>query len=168
MTSEVQECPQFQFLVAQLDNLLTPYNKIRYTKHLLILAGELLCISPAAYRMLRNSRTIILPWERLLRDLMTRSFQNNELPRIFEVLKPEQRFVNILFDEVKLIKTSRFSAGHIIGHANNAPSEQATSALCNRSCLSSRRATFGIWYPSSEEHKFSGTPNNFCWRLWKS
>ena len=103
MTSEVQECPQFQFLGAQLDNLLTPYNKIRYTKHLLILAGQLLCISPAAYRMLRNSRTIILPCERLLRDLKTRSFQNNELPRIFEVLKPEQRFVNILFDEVKLI-----------------------------------------------------------------
>ena len=103
--------------------------------------------------MLRNSRTIILPWERLLRDLMTRSFQNNELPRIFEVLKPEQRFVNILFDEVKLIKTSRFSAGHIICHANNAPSEQATSALCTEVVCHQ--------YPSSEEHKFSGSPNNF-------
>ena len=79
--------------------------------------------------MLRKS-SIILPCERLLRDLMTRSFQNHKLPRIFEVLKPEQRFVNILFVEVKLIKTSRFSSGHIIGHANDAPSEQATSALC--------------------------------------
>ena len=74
--------------------------------------------------MLRNSRVIILPRERLIRDLMSRSFQNNELQRLFKDLKPEQRFVNILFDEVKLIKTTRFSPGHIIGHANNAPSEQ--------------------------------------------
>ena len=60
---------------------------------------------------------------------MSRSFQN-ELQRLFKDLKPEQRFVNILFDEVKLIRTTRFSAGQIISHANNAPSEQATSALC--------------------------------------
>ena len=124
MTPEVQESPQFQFLEVQLDYFLTPSNKINYTKYLLILAGKLLCISSAAYRMLRNSRVIILPRERLIRDLMSRSFQNNELQRLFKDLKPEQRFVNILFDEVKLIKTTRFSAGHIIGHANNAPSEQ--------------------------------------------
>ena len=74
--------------------------------------------------MLRYSRVIILPRERLIRDLMSRSFLNNELQRLFKDLKPEQRFVNILFDEVKLIKTTRFSPGHIIGHANNAPSEQ--------------------------------------------
>ena len=116
--------PQFQFLEVQLDYFLTPSNKINYTKYLLILAGKLLCISPAVYRMLRNSRVIILPRERLIRDLMSRSFQNNELQRLFKDLKPEQRFVNILFDEVKLIKTTRFSPGHIIGHANNAPSEQ--------------------------------------------
>ena len=50
---------------------------------------------------------------------MMHSFQNNELSRTFEVLRPEQSFANILFDEVEvnLIKISRFSAGHIIGHA---------------------------------------------------
>ena len=41
----------FQFLVAQLEMLLTP-NKLRYTKYSLTFAAELLCVSPAAYRML--------------------------------------------------------------------------------------------------------------------
>ena len=42
----------FQFLVAQLEMLLTPPNKLRYTKYSLTFAAELLCVSPAAYRML--------------------------------------------------------------------------------------------------------------------
>ena len=51
-----------------------------------------------------------------------------------------------MFDEVKLIKTSRFSAGHIIGHANNAPNEQATSALCTEAVRhqGGPRMLFGI------------------------
>ena len=45
MTPEVQECPHFQFLEVQLDYLLTPSNKINYTKYLVILARELLYLS---------------------------------------------------------------------------------------------------------------------------
>ena len=77
MTPEVQECPQFQFLEVQPDYLLTPSNKINYTKYLLILAGEFLCISPAAYRMLRNSRAIILPRERSGLHLSAQFFAKN-------------------------------------------------------------------------------------------
>ena len=47
-------------------------------------------------------------------------------------MKPQQRLVNILFDEVKLIQAIRLIGGHIIGHASNKPEdneELATSAL---------------------------------------
>ena len=35
------------------------------------------------------------------------------------MLKAEQRLVNIIFDEVKLVGGTRFSAGHIHGYATN-------------------------------------------------
>ena len=47
-------------------------------------------------------------------------------------MKPQQRLVNILFDEVKLIQAMRLIGGHIIGHASNKPEDSedlATSAL---------------------------------------
>ena len=44
MTIDAQESAHFQFL---LKFLLISDNNIRYTKYLLIFAGELLCISPA-------------------------------------------------------------------------------------------------------------------------
>ena len=45
------------------------------------------------------------------------------------MLKPEQRLVNILFDEVKLKEATRFTGGHIVGHANDKEGDLATSAL---------------------------------------
>ena len=57
---------------------------------------------------------------------MTRSFVNSNLLLIFNVVKPEQCLVNILFDEVKLLKTTRLACGHIIGYATNATKEVAT------------------------------------------
>ena len=88
--------PHLEFLQAQLQMLLTPKNNLRYTKHLLVFAAELLCISPAAYRMLRRSGAINLPREQLIRELMSSSFQDQNLPTIFSDLKPQQRLVNIL------------------------------------------------------------------------
>ena len=134
MTIDVQESTHFQFLETQLEFLLISDNNIRYTKHLLIFAGELLCISPAAYKMIRNYRVLKLPREQLVRNLMTRNFVNTNLPLIFDVaqvsVKPEQRLVNILFDEVKLLKTTRLTGGHVIGYAINSPDAVATSAFC--------------------------------------
>ena len=126
---ELHDTPNFQFILEQLELLLQQVNGRRYTKHIIILAAELLCISPAAYRMLRNSKAIILPREKFIRELMSKSYQDNNLAKLFETLKPQQRFVNILFDEVKLKKAMRFTGGHIVGHAANKPEELATSAL---------------------------------------
>lgn len=119
----------FQFLMAQLEMLLIHPNKVRYTKYSLIFAAELLGVSPAAYRMLRGSQTIVLPKQQMIRDLMSRSFQDSNLQTALTELKPEQRLVNILFDEVKLKSTLRFTAGHVVGHADNHPEQLVASAL---------------------------------------
>ena len=54
---------------------------------------------------------------------------DENLTNIFETLQPQQRIVNILFDEVKLKKCIRYSGKYIMGYADNNPSELATSAL---------------------------------------
>jgi hypothetical protein len=126
---DLHNSSHFQFLMAQLEMLLTPANKLRYTKYSLIFAAELLCLSPAAYRMLRGSRTIILPKQQVIRDLMSRSLQDSSLQTVLNELRPEQRLVNVLFDEVKLKSVLRFTAGHVAGHAANEPEKLATSAL---------------------------------------
>ena len=101
----------------------------RYTKHVLLLASEIVNISPSAYRTLRRSEAVILPSERLIRKLLSKPFQDNDLKRILEKLKPEQRLVNVLFDEVKLKEAIRFTGGHIVGHANDKEGVLAKSAL---------------------------------------
>ena len=90
------------FLLEQFHLVIRSKFGRRYNKHVLILAAEILNISPAAYRMLRRSRVIILPSERLIRKLLSNSFQDNDLGKIFEKLKPEQRLVNVLFDITKI------------------------------------------------------------------
>ena len=111
--------------MAQLEMLLIPPNKLRYTKYSLIFAAELLCVSPAAYRMLRGSQTIILPKQQMIRDLTSRSVQDSNMQTALNELKPEQRLVN----EVKLQSALRYTADHVVGRADNQPETLATSAL---------------------------------------
>ena len=65
------------FLLEQFHLMIRSKFGRRYNKHVLILAAEILNISPAAYKMLRRSRAIILPSERLIRKLLSNSFQDN-------------------------------------------------------------------------------------------
>jgi len=81
--------------MAQTEMLLIPPNNLRYTNYSLTFAAELLCVSPAAYIMLRGLRTIILPKQQMIRDLMSRSIQDNNLQTALNELKPEKRLVNI-------------------------------------------------------------------------
>ncbi|ESO06788.1 hypothetical protein HELRODRAFT_170806 [Helobdella robusta] len=126
---DLRTSSHFQFLMAQLEMLLIPLNNLKYTKYNLIFAVELLCVSPAAYRMLRGSRTVLLPKQQMIRDLMSRSVNGSNLQTAFKELKPEQRLVNILFGEVKLKSVLRFTAGLVVGYADNQPEKLATSAL---------------------------------------
>ena len=67
--SELADSLIFQFLLEQLQLMLYSAHGQRYSKHVLILAVELICISPAAYRFVRNSNTLILPNKMLIREL---------------------------------------------------------------------------------------------------
>ena len=127
--SGMLDSPNFQFLQSQLEMLNTSLKGRRFSKHTIILAAQLLCISPAAYRMLRDSGAVNLPKEQLIRDLLSSSFAENSLSSLLHELRPEQRLVNILFDEVKLKQAMRFSSGHVLGHSTNRPEELANSAL---------------------------------------
>jgi hypothetical protein len=127
--TDVHHLPNFQFLQSQLQMLLMPKNNFHYCKHVLILASELLCVSPAAYRLLRRSGAINLPNEQHIRNLMSCSYQDQNLPVVFNDLKPEQRLLNLLFDEVKLKSELCYTAGHVVGLATNNSELLATSAV---------------------------------------
>ena len=90
---------------------------------------ELLGVSPAAYRLVTNSKTLILPTEKHVRSLISNTFNGENLSKIFDNLKPQQRIVNILFDEVKLKKATRYFGSHLMGYSENNQSDLATSAL---------------------------------------
>ena len=80
--------------------------------------------------MLRRSGVLALPCVTTMKRLFRGSFQDANLPPLFQKLKPQQRLVNLLFDEVKLTQTLRFSGGHILGYEQNGDNEVlATHAL---------------------------------------
>ena len=124
---DLHDSPYFQFLRARLQLLLCSPNARRFDKQILIFAAELYSISSAAYKMLRRSGALALPCVTRMKKLLSRSFQDANLPILFQELKPQQRLVNVLFVEVKLTQTMRFSGGHILGHATNATNESAES-----------------------------------------
>ena len=72
---------------------------------------------------------LILPTEKTVRSLVSNTFNDENLSKIFENLNPQQRIVNILFDEVKLKKATRYFGNHLMGYSENNPGDLATSAL---------------------------------------
>lgn len=113
------DSPHFQFLHSQLQLLLTHPEGRRFDRNLYVLAAELHNISPAAYKMLRKSGSVVLPRVELLKKLLSCSLHDKNLEQLFQKLKPQQRLVNILFDEVKLTETLRYSGGRVVGYAQN-------------------------------------------------
>ena len=115
----------FSFLIEQFHLLVRDKNGRRYNKDVLIFATEMFNVLPAAYRMSR--RYEVLSSERLIRKLISRLFQDENLEILFEKLKPEQRLANFLYDEVKLKEATYFTGRHIVGHASNKNCALATT-----------------------------------------
>ena len=68
----------------------------------------------------------------LLKKLLSCSLHDENLEQLFQKLQPQQCLVNILFDEVKLTETLRYSGGHVVGYAQNGSGDTevlATHAL---------------------------------------
>ena len=126
---DCHELPNYQFIIAQLKLLLTKVNGRRFDSTILVFAIQLHNISPSAYKMIRNSGSIILPSLKLIRNVLSKSVQDENLKELFSKLKREQTLVNIMFEEVKLTATLRYSGGHILGYAVNNQEILATHAM---------------------------------------
>lgn len=94
-------------------------NGRRFHTDTLIFAMQLHNISPSAYKMIRRSGLIILPSTKKIKEVLSSSLQDSNLKTLFDQLQPQQLLVNLMFDEVKLVKTLRFSEGHVLGYAQN-------------------------------------------------
>ena len=77
----------YQFLLEQFHLLLCYRHGRRYHKHLLIFAAELFSISPAAYRMVKRSEIILLPDERMIRRLLSKSLSHDNLGKLLSHLR---------------------------------------------------------------------------------
>ena len=108
------DSPHFQFLYAQLQLLLTSSNGHRFDRNIYIFAAELYGISPAAYKMVRKSGSVILHSIDMIKKLFNITLNKGNLQQLIEQLLPQQRLINILFDEVKLTKTLRYSGGKFL------------------------------------------------------
>ena len=131
MTSmtDCHDSPHLIFLMGQM-KLFYKHPKGRtYDTNTLIFAIQLHNLSHSAYQMVRNSGSIILPCVNFIKNMLSKSIQDNNLKDLFEKLKTEQRLVNVMFDEVKLTATLRFSGGHILGYAQNNDQLLATHAM---------------------------------------
>ena len=83
------EDPTFQFILEQLGLLLTHENGRRYQKHVLVFAAELFSVSPAAFRLLKRSGTVIMPNEGM--SLLSKALREENLKNLFAKLNPNQR-----------------------------------------------------------------------------
>ena len=111
--AEPNDPPHFQFVQDQ------PKGS-RFTKHILIFAAGIFCISPSTYCAIRDSGAICIPNDKLIGNFLSRGSDDDNSDLLFKDLKPEQRLVGMLFDEVELTTSLRFTCGHIVGHATSA------------------------------------------------
>ena len=77
------DSPHYQFLLEQLDLLLVQKNGRRYQKNVIIFAAELFTLSPAAFRMVKKSGTILLPDETIIRGQLSDALCDENLGILF-------------------------------------------------------------------------------------
>ncbi|KAI6653987.1 hypothetical protein LOD99_3163 [Oopsacas minuta] len=117
--TEAHELAHFTFLLSQLSLIFKPPDGRRFDTDTMIFAVQLHNISPSAYKMIRRSGLIILPSTEKVKQMLAWGLQDSNLKTLFDQLKPQQRLVNLMFDEVKLVETLRFSGGHVLGYSQN-------------------------------------------------
>ena len=132
---DLHSSSHFQFLRAQLEMILLPPKGRRFDKQILVVASELYSVSPAAYKTIRRAGVLALPSVSTIKRLLQTSFNDMNLSAIFNELIPQQRLVNVLFDEVKLMSTLRFSGGHVLGYAENSQRSQDNDILATHALV---------------------------------
>ena len=116
---DAYKIPQFCFLLSQVRLMLMHKNNRKFTTQTMIFALQMHNISPACYKAILRSDYLVLPSVKRVKDMLRKSVQDTNLVNMFQSLTPQQRVVNIYFDEVKLVETLRFSGGQVQGYARN-------------------------------------------------
>ena len=133
---EYHNSPHFQFIRAQLQMLLCRPKGRRFEKKVFVVfAEEIHNLSPTAFKMIRKSGFLLFPCIKLIKKLLSNTLNDANLAKLIEQLKVQQRLVNILFDEVKLIQASRFVGSHIIGHAQNVTDNDSDEILATHALV---------------------------------
>jgi len=127
---------RFKFILEQFKLLFV--QQPRYSAETIMLAFNLLCLSPSTYKAVRE-RMLLLPHVSYLRKL-TQNLSITEdgvegsngnnisyLKRKVELLKDYERHVILCLDEIHVSPTTRYKNGLLIGMASNTPNEEATS-----------------------------------------
>lgn len=135
---EDEKADAVMFLKEQCHLLLKRNNAVRYSPELLVLCSILYTISPHGYRFLRSSGKIVLPHPATIKrvcathDVSPLKEQNEEgflryMKRRASLLKPHERNVTLMVDEIHLQQFFQYKGGSITGAANNC-SEPAKTA----------------------------------------
>ena len=77
--------------------LLTSSNGHRFDRNIYIFAAELYGISPAAYKMVRKSGSVVLPSIDMIKKRFNSTLNKGNLQQLIEQLLPQQQLDNILF-----------------------------------------------------------------------
>lgn len=91
------------------------------------LAAVLVSVSPAAYRVLKNSEAVLVPGEENVCDLMCKTDSDINLRKPFGEIKSKQLLINVLYNEEKLKQALRFSGGCLTEYVENKLEKLATS-----------------------------------------
>ncbi|KAG8175396.1 hypothetical protein JTE90_023762 [Oedothorax gibbosus] len=112
------------FMKGQLE--LLEMKQPRYSPDVLLWSAKLFFAYPAAYLCVRNSKVLSLPHPSYLRKLshIMKSGVNSDhflyLKKKANLLKPNERVVNLLFDEIYVDKCIDFKSGHLYELSENA------------------------------------------------
>jgi hypothetical protein len=131
---------RLRFLTEQL-SLLFATNR-RYSPDMLMFAFRLMCVSRAAFSMLRD-RSLILPHASYLRKLSSVFNVNGDLNEgghvkylreKCSVLQQHERHVISMLDEIHVNPKTTYKAGCLVGMASNSPDDEATTVQAFMIC----------------------------------
>lgn len=127
--------------------------RLKYTTDLILWCAKIYFSFPAAYLLIRDSQFLTLPHPSYLKKLTslctpTYSFSsyNSYLKNKSDLLKEEEKIVNVLLDEIYVNPSLTYKAGHVVGMSENSDLEASTiQAFMISSLLSKNKDVIALF-----------------------
>lgn len=136
------------------DQLKLVYSKQkRYSSDLIVFASIFFYTFPVAYRFFRDSKLICLPHPNYIKtfnigSVNSGSIQENYLSQKLKLLKPHEKYVNLLLDEIYVKPFAAYKGNKLEGFAQNAENHQLANTVQTfmvTSILSSNKDVVGLY-----------------------